>query len=313
MAIARDRLVAERSGARATAAAQSDGALGVAARLRIGFVRLLLCCVLEVGGLAALWRVAQFCGRMEYQFCHRRRRRVRRALQSQIANARELDIERCVRRWFRRMRCDRWFYLIADRVPRAELVARVAIVGEEHLRDAVGQGRGVMALLSHHGSHDLLPVLIGGRGYRCAGIRARENRAARAYMQPRLAESLPELAEFETGLTASFPRQVLRWLGQGAIVGCAVDVIPPGFGQLRSVTTTDVHGRSRPFLTGPLRIARQQGAAVVQALLVSEPQYRFRVIVEPIAPEATLEQAAAIYAARVCAWEDARPDHLSRF
>lgn len=48
---------------------------------------------------------------------------------------------------------------------RSELVERVSLAGEEHLRAALERGRGAMLFLTHLGSLGVIPAALGPRGY----------------------------------------------------------------------------------------------------------------------------------------------------
>lgn len=282
-------------------------------RFRLSVCRRFLLAILAIAGLAGLASLSTAVAAIEYLLCARRRRRVRCSIAHLTPGLDATATERAVRRWFLRYRSDRWLFLVSDRVPAAELRSRTVIEGAELLAEVIERGRGAVALLSHLGSHDLLPLLMAAHGYRCAGVRVREDCAARRYMRRRLQGAAPELAAFRATLTSRSPRQILRWLNEGFVVGCAVDVIPPGLERLRCIETRDAEGRARQFLSGPVRLARQSGAALIQAFLVSHPGFRYTLHVFPLDRDLDLTELAHHYYRRVFAFERTHADHASRF
>lgn len=285
----------------------------VFARWRLSICRRVLHVWLFCTGLRGLWHLAEAVGRLEYLVSARRRLRVRRAIGLAAPWLNPTEVEESVRSWFRRSRCDRWFLLVGDRVSPAVLGKCTTIEGEHILRAALSQGRGVIALMSHHGAHDLLPLLLAGAQFRCAAVRVRDDSVARRYMLRRLRAVAPSLATFQSSLTTNSPRRILRWLAEGYIVGCAVDVIPPGLERLRAISLQDANGQPRQFLTGPVRLAQHGDVPLIQAFLISGKFYHFRLQVFEIPQPAEIEGIAHLYHDRIVEFERKHIDHLSRY
>ena len=59
-----------------------------------------------------------------------------------------------------RIRCDKLFYLIFDKLPREKILNRVRFFGQEVLDEALQRGHGAYVTLSHYGSHHVAGLLM---------------------------------------------------------------------------------------------------------------------------------------------------------
>lgn len=251
------------------------------ARAKFGFLRWFLWAWTRIFSLKGLYILGRWFGTIEYLINFRRRARYRAELHGVFPEGIEpARAKRIVLSYFRRTRCDKLLYLIFDRLPRDKIMRRIKFHGRGHLDDALRRGNGIYAMLSHHGSHHVAGLLMALLGYKCAGVRDRNEGAIRLYVQQKYAETFPEFAAIRMLYADSFPREIYRCFQENRVVASALDV-----GRVRGVTLKTcpvrVFGQSREFLTGTLQIALRCRATVAQAFVVSRPDFYFRLIVRP--------------------------------
>jgi lauroyl/myristoyl acyltransferase len=251
-------------------------------RAKFALVRYLLWGWARMFSLKGLYMLGQAFGTLEYLVNFKRRARYRQALAKvfpegmSAARRRKITLDS-----FRRTRCDKLLYLVFDRLPREKILHRVRFHGREHVDAALRRGNGVYLMFSHHGSHHVFGLLLSLLGYKVAGIRDRNEGAVRVYMQQRLNETFPEIAEtFRVYFADDFPRTTYRCFEDNYLVGSALDVSRVR-GESSRTCPVRILGENREFLTGTLRIALRCGATIAQLFLVSRPNFYFRLIVQP--------------------------------
>jgi len=291
-------------------------------RLKFGLVRALLGGWTAAFSLKGLYLLGVWFGTIEYLINFKRRARYRDELRGVfpegLGRARQ---RRIVRDYFRRTRCDKLFYLIFDRLPREKIMRRIRFHGRQHLDEGLARGHGVYVMLSHHGSHHVAGLLTALLGYKCAGVRDRNEGALRVYVQDKYARTFPEYAAVRVLYADSFPREIYRCFQENRVVGTALDV-----GRVRGETLKTcpvrIFGQTREFLTGTLQVALRCRATICQAFVVSRPNFYFRLIVKPAlyvpvegdggeTPERVQELMQA-YASGIEAHVREHPDHISR-
>lgn len=296
--------------------------LGWYTRAKFGLVRWFLLIWARSLSLKGLYLLGRYFGTIEYLINFRRRARYRRELRRIFADGIERSREKqIIREYFRRTRCDKLFYVIFDRLPKDKIMRRIKFHGREHLDAALGRGNGIYVMLSHHGSHHVAGLLMALLGYKCAGVRDRNEGASRVYVQQKYAETFPEIAAIRLLYADSFPRDIYRCFQENCVVGSALDV-----GRVRGVALKTcpvrIFGEQREFLTGTLQIALRCRATVAQAFVVSRPNFYFRLIVGPplYVPDgargadssARVAELMQRYADGIEAHMREHPDHLSR-
>lgn len=294
--------------------------LGWYARAKFGFVRWLLWAMVRIFSLKGLYLFGRFWGTLEYWVNFHRRRRYRQALDAVFPEGLyKSRRERIVLEHFRRTRCDKMLYLVFDRLPREKILRRVKFHGKQHIDEAIARGNGVYVMLSHHGSHHVAGLLMALLGYKCAGVRDRNEGGIRKYVQEKYAETFPEFAAIRVLYADSFPRDIFRCFRENRVVGTALDV-----GRVRGVTLktcpVQIFGETREFLTGTLQIALRCNATILQAFVVSRPNFYYRLVAMPAmcVPESSSENPEQIaelmqkYADGIQAHVREHPDHLSR-
>lgn len=293
-------------------------------RAKFGLVRWFMWWIVRAFSLKGLYLFGRFFGTCEYAVNFKRRARYRAELKqvfpAGLSRWREQTI---IRSYFRRTRCDKMLYLVFDRLPKEKILKRIRFHGREHLDAALERNRGAYVLLSHTGSHHVAGLLMALLGYRCAGIRDRNEGVLRVFVQQKYAETFPEFAAVRVLYADSFPRDIYRCFRENRVVGSALDVGRVRGLQLKTCPVR-IFGQTREFLTGTLQIALRCGATVVQGFVVSRPNFYFRLIVNPplYSPPAGKEDAGENpdllaelmqkYADGIDAHVREHPDHLSR-
>lgn len=292
-------------------------------RAKFGLVRWVLHAWVRCFSLRGLYLLGRWFGTVEYWINFRRRGRyaeeLRRAFPEGLTRLRERKI---IRDYFRRTRCDKLFYLVFDRLPRDKIMNRIRFHGRQHLDEALARGNGVYVMLSHLGSHHVAGLLMALLGYKCAGVRDRNEGAIRQYVQERYARTFPEFAAIRVLYADSFPRDIYRCFRENRVVGSALDVSRIRGMNLKTVPVR-IFGETREFLTGTLQVALRCGAVICQAFVVSRPNFYFRLIVNPplYVPvgsgeaEDNPQRVAELmqkYADGIAAHVREHPDHLSR-
>lgn len=293
-------------------------------RAKFALVRFFLWGWARLFSLKGLYLLGQTFGTLEWLINFKRRSRYRQALRriypEGISNQRAREITLS---YFRRTRCDKLFYLIFDKLPREKILNRIRCQGREHFDEALRRGSGMYLMASHNGSHHVLGQLIALMGYQIAGIRDRNEGAARVYMQNKMFETFPQIAEcFRMYFADSFPRLIYRHFQNNMMIGSALDVSRTRNESLKTCPV-QIFGESREFLTGTLQIALRCRAAIGQIFLVSRPNFYFRMIITPVfwpdtegtdnldTPERVSELMQR-YADGIEAHMREYPDHLSR-
>jgi len=226
--------------------------------------------------LPGLYRFGRLFGTIEWLINHNRRRRFHEVLEK-ILGRRPTPSERrrFTRDHFAQSRCDKLFSLVFDGLSREAASRLLSIRRRDLLDDALLRGRGVYIALSHHGALHVIALLMALMGYKTAGVRDRNEGGLRRYLRRRLAEKHPEFRQMRVIYADSYPREIYRCLQEGHVLGSAMDVSrvrKPG----QKTEEVEVFGRRHVFLSGPLRIALRCGTPVLQAFVIPEPGFRYR-------------------------------------
>ncbi len=277
----------------------------------------LLLALLTVRGF---YHFGRLFGTLEWLINYKRRRRVGTVLETVLGR----DVptsrrRRAVRENFMQTRCDKLFYLVFDRIPREQLVSLLSIGNKQLLDDAVARGCGVYMAMSHHGALHVIAMLLALADYKTAGVRDLREGAMRRFVQERFDRLYPEFQRMRVLFAHSYPREIYRCLKDGYMLGSAMDA-----GRLRGehqrIEVVRVFGQERGFLSGPMRIAIRCRAPVLQAFVVPERNFRYRleIVEQLIDPEqvgeedAAIERAMQTYARNVETHARSRPSLVTR-
>ncbi len=313
--------VSRAASAGAAPPAPGERRIGWYSRAKFEFVRYVLHAWVRMFSLRGLYLFGRWFGWVEYLINFKRRARYRGELRQIFPEG--LSRRRAsaiIRSYFQRTRCDKLFFLIFDKLPREKIIRRIRFHGREHLDAALQAGRGVYVMLSHNGSHHVAGLLMALLGYKCAGVRDRNEGPLRAYVYEKYAHTFPEIAAVRILYADSFPRDIYRCFQENRVLGSALDVSRVRGMQLKTCPVR-IFGQTREFLTGTLQVALRCRTTICQAFVVSRPNFYFRLIVNPplATPEAAAderpEQIAELmqkYADGIQAHIREHPDHLSR-
>lgn len=281
-----------------------------------GVVRILLRCL----SLNGLYHFGRALGTLEWLVNHHRRRRFAAAYARILGHpSAPRDRRRATREFFMQTRCDKLFYLVFDCIPPDKALTLLTI-GQKHLLDeSVADQRGAYLALSHHGALHVVALLMALCGYKTAGVRDRREGALRRFVQDRFERRYPRFRKMRVIYADAYPREIYRCLREGYLLGSAMDVTRVRRPNQKT-EELEIFGEKRLFLSGPLRVARRCGAAVLQAFIIPKKGFRYRLdIVERLYdPESVEEEAALVqrvmprYAANVEAYLRAHPALLTR-
>jgi len=273
--------------------------------------------VLTLPGLHWFGRVL---GTFEWLINYKRRRRFAAALRQVLGReATGAERRRWTREYFTRSRCDKLFYLMFDRIPRAKAMTLLSIGNQELLDRALTRGRGVYMAMSHHGALHVVSLLMALSGYKTAGVRDRREGALRRYIQERFDRLYPEFKRMRILFADSYPREIYRCLSDGFVLGSAMDVSRVRQPNQKTEEVT-IFGETRPFPSGPLRIAHRCRAPVLQAFVLPENGFRYRleIVGTLIDPDVSTDEDTAVaeamrtYATNVERYVRASPSLLTR-
>lgn len=234
--------------------------------------------LLKLLGIRGLYRFARIFGTLEWLINHRRRRRFAKALARVIREPLSPPRRRAITREnFCQTRCDKIFYLIFDAIPRERARTLLAIGNRQLLEEAIARtaGRGVYVPMSHHGSIHIAGLLMALSGYKVAGVRERSESGLRRYVQDRLDRRHPDFQRARIIYADAFPREIFRCLQEGYLLASLMDVARKYHANQRT-ETVEVFGEQREFLSGPLRVAYRSRVPVIQAFVIPERDFRYR-------------------------------------
>ncbi len=138
--------------------------------------------------------------------------------------------------------------------------------GFEHYERAQSQGRGVLFLTAHFGNWELGSFAHGVYGYPCHFIvRELDNP-----LMDRLINHYRCLSGGKAIEKRDFARQVLRAFAQGEAVGILIDQNM----LLGDGVFVDFFGRAACTTTGPARVAKKTGAAIILGLVIWDAKLR---------------------------------------
>jgi lauroyl/myristoyl acyltransferase len=300
----------------------STAAPGVSLWQRFTFsvVRTFLWGVMVLFSLRGLYLLGQWFGTLEWLINYRHRRRFRRRLKAVSGGSLPAkERRRQARRFFRRTRCDKIFYLIFDRIPKDKAISRFHVARPELLEEAIGRGRGCFVATAHFGANHVAAMLLALRGYKVAGVRDPHEGGIRRYVQALFDRRYPEFGRVRIMSSEAYPRDIYRCFQDNYVLGASLDVQRVRDAHKRSVRVR-LFEQEREYPVGTVQIALRCGAGVLQGFIVSEPNFHYRfdllgpLVPSPAPPESPelLQQAMQTYADNVERYLREYPDHLSR-
>jgi len=245
---------------------------------RFSFVimRSTLGALLAIFGLKGLYLIGQAFGTAEWMINYKRRRKFRKRLKAVLGNEisggqRRLE----ARRFFIRVRCDKIFYLIFDKIPREKALACFEIGNHHLLSSAIEKGNGCFIALSHFGAHHVSGLLLALSGYQTAGVRDPHEGGMRRFMQHLFDEKYPEFKRTRYFSADTFPRNIYRCFQDNYALGAALDAHRKRDNSKRTTRVT-LFGHPQEFIDGTLRIALRCNSAITQGFMISLPYFKYR-------------------------------------
>jgi lauroyl/myristoyl acyltransferase len=296
----------------------SDRPIPAMVRARIAFVRAFLVGWSKLFSMSGLYLLGQVFGTLEYLIDYKRRRRVSAKLHSFFRDQYPPSwFRRMAWRYFMRVRCDKMFYTIMDRIPRGKLMNRIKLIGRENLDNALARGNGLYVALCHFGAHHVAGLMTALLGYQVVGVRDPRESPVRRYIQNKYRETFPEVAGMEVFMASSFPRAIYRSFKSNKLIASLLDV-DRSRGENTKTHPVQFFGETRDFLVGPIQIAVRCGATTIQGFIESRKNFYYRMIATPplVDPEKVTDEEAMIadvlqrYADGVEQFAREHPDHL---
>jgi len=218
-------------------------------------------------------------GDLLYGLLRRPRRRIHHNLQIAFGDSRadvERDsIARSVLRFFAKNWLELFYYGGGNK---QEVRRRITIEGRQHLDQALGKGRGVIALSGHIGNYALMGTQFTERGYDFTVV-IRDPKS-------RITSRIYEHARHMIGLQAlyttperRFFTSALKALGRNGVLCLISDENKRTGGVF-----VDFFGRTASTPPGPAALALRTGAAIVPVFITRNPDNSQRIIVEEEIP-----------------------------
>jgi KDO2-lipid IV(A) lauroyltransferase len=216
-------------------------------------------------------------------------RRLRRNLAIGLPERDAASLTPLVRRHMARLACE-WGQLGADPAMLADQVSFDSSVS--HLDTALAAGHGVIVITPHLGNWELLAAAVVARGARGAVVGRRRLRDPSAH----ILEELRARAGVETLPQDSSPRELLRRLARGEVIGLLPDVEVQRLAGLR----LPFLGHDALVMSAPAALARAARLPLLPARCVldessGKPRGAYRIeFAEPIPPPATREATRGV-------------------
>lgn len=294
--------------------------LGLWDRVSFSFVHAMVGVMLVCMTLRGLYAFGRAFGTLEWLINYKRRRRFSRALLFILEKPPSRDERRrACRAYFMRSRCDKLFFLVLDRIGKDRALGIFSITNRELLDEAAARGKGVYIALSHHGAQHVVTMFMALCGYKVAAVRDANESGLRLFMRNRFVAKHAEYRAIRWFHADSYPREIMRALRDGYLLGSAMDVSRTR-NERQKTESVVVFGQAREFLTGPLRLALKCDTPVVQAFVLPDSGFRYRLeivgtILDPktVADETeAVSQAVRTYAANVETYVRRYPSLISR-
>lgn len=262
-------------------------------------------------------RLARLMGRIAFAVLREQRGKIAHGLS--VAFGRDLtpdQVRRLTRKVFENLSVDSLCFSPGQRNLTAQ---RVAIEGLEHLREALGRGRGVILWDSPFGKRLLAKAALAEKGFALWQVHNQAHGGSSSWLGQRFFREMYRKAERKLfheivdvpDDSFAYLRLLVNRLKQNGIV-CMMALGPEGY----KFVSTDFLGSKQNFATGSVNLARISGASIVPIFCVTEADRRHRVILSnPIRfeengnwDEAVL-QGVSGYAALLESYIRRYPDH----
>ena len=194
-----------------------------------------------------------------------------------------------------------WLHLSA--VSAQALQALIACDGLEHVRHALAQGNGAILLTAHFGNWEMIPLYLGGLGFK-GGVLARRLR------YPEYESFLIDLrgAQGISTLARGSLKEVAGLLRANQIVGMLPDQDLDSFEGI----FVDFFGRPAHTPVGPAALSLMTGAPILPCFLIREGG-RCRLVIEPPVAKPAMHDRTEAIAALTRGWSRVVESYVRRY
>lgn len=198
-------------------------------------------------------------------------------------------------------------FLNLPRLSSEDMERTVLFEGEEHLKKALGRGKGAIYLTAHFGNWELMGAALCRRRYPLTVIarEQRDSKANLAFEEIRRSVGMRVLDE-KTSV-----REALKTLRSNGLLGILADQNTP-----TGAVFVPFFGKDAATAPGPAVLAMRTGAAVVPAYITRGPDDSHTVHIEPEIPlqrtgdfDSDVLRNTRRFVARLEEWIRAYPDH----
>jgi phosphatidylinositol dimannoside acyltransferase len=232
--------------------------------------------------LRAKMRLFEFCGDIAFAIYTKKRTLLDRRLALALPHLSSAQRLESIRASFRNYFVDRFLINLVPDLDGNRIDSLASLDGEEYLRQAQKQGRGVVLIHAHFGPSQLPLIYLGYKGYCLAQLGLREHFETSAigqatqHLRWRLEHQMP-VTHFYAN---DYLRPVVRWLGQGHILMTAGDGTGGGrrIGKFQSVQLLG-HRMNMPL--GAYRLAAAHQSPILTIIALRQRCGYYHIVVRP--------------------------------
>lgn len=148
----------------------------------------------------------------------------------------------------------------------------VKLDGEEHLKEALSYGRGVVLATAHSGNWELLGAALAMHGFPLVAVAQKQTNAAMDKFINEYRTMAGMHVTYKTGV-----REMVTLLGQGQIIGLLMDQNAGSHGVF-----VDFFSRPASTPQGSAALARMKNAPIVPAFIAENPDGTHTAILHPL-------------------------------
>jgi KDO2-lipid IV(A) lauroyltransferase len=232
--------------------------------------------------LKARLRLFETCGDLAFALFRGKRLLLDRRLALALPELTPGQRRAAIRASFRNYFVDRFLINLLPDLDGARIDHLAYLEGEEHLRRALAQGRGVVLIHAHFGPSQLPLIYLGYKGYRLAqmGLREPGETSAIGEATQRLRLRLEQLMPVTHFYASDFLRPAVRWLKEGRILMTAGDGTGGGrrIGKFRPVRLL---GHLLEMPLGPYRLAAMRQSPILTVIALRQRCGWYRIVIRP--------------------------------
>jgi phosphatidylinositol dimannoside acyltransferase len=227
-------------------------------------------------------RLFEYCGDFAFTIYKKKRTLLDRRLALALPHLTSSQRQENIRASFRNYFVDRFLINLVPDLDGHQIDSLASLDGEEYLRQAQEQGRGVVLIHAHFGPSQLPLIYLGYKGYCLAQLGLREHVETSAIGQA--TQDLRWQLEHQMPVTHFYAndylRPVVRWLGQGHILMTAGDGTGGGrhIGKFQSVQLLG-HRMSMPI--GAYRLAAARQSPILTIIALRQRCGYYQIIIRP--------------------------------